>query len=440
MPEKDGQKKGAPPASAAPAEMPAPAAPADATPVSAAPVDATPAEMPAPAAPASAAKPLPETDGQEDWKALFTPANIVTVTRIVLIPAFVIALLAPWSDWSPDPVFARWIKPWVAAAIFAVLAATDALDGYLARSRNEVSNLGKFLDPLADKILVTAALLALIELDVLPAWVALVILAREFLVSGLRMVASAEGQVIAASHLGKAKTIFQIIAVILFIIKDASAITGLGLRIALAVDLFSWLVMSVALLLTLISLVDYFIKSSVFLGLPMPGDKGRGVLGSDTEAFLAREVCQLAWQTGRTVGLAESCTGGRIAAALTSIPGASEFFRGGIVSYDNAVKRGQLAVTEATLTRFGAVSEQCALEMAQGARAALGSDVALSVTGIAGPKGASPGKPVGTVWFGLASPAGCRAVLHTFAGDRDAVRRAASETALRLLSEELRRS
>jgi CDP-diacylglycerol--glycerol-3-phosphate 3-phosphatidyltransferase len=216
---------------------------------------------------------MPDDKGQEGWRALLTPANVVTVIRIVLIPAFVIALLAPWPNWAPDPAFARWLKPWVAAAVFGVLAATDALDGYLARSRNEVTNFGKFLDPLADKILVAAALLALIELQTLPAWIALVILAREFLVSGLRMVASAEGQVIAASKLGKAKTVSQIIAVILFIIKDSSAIQSFGTQVALGFDIFSWVVMIAALVLTLLSMVDYFIKSSAVLGLPLHADK-----------------------------------------------------------------------------------------------------------------------------------------------------------------------
>lgn len=102
------------------------------------------------------------------------------------------------------------------ALLFVVLACTDALDGYLARSRGEVTNFGKFMDPLADKILVAAALLALCELQILPSWVALIILTREFIVSGLRMLAASEGVVIAASWYGKAKTVFQIIANLLF--------------------------------------------------------------------------------------------------------------------------------------------------------------------------------------------------------------------------------
>jgi CDP-diacylglycerol--glycerol-3-phosphate 3-phosphatidyltransferase len=212
---------------------------------------------------------------KKTYRELLTPANIVTTIRIVLIPVFVFLLLAPWPQWAPDPLFAQLAKPWVAAAVFALLALTDSLDGYLARSRNEVTILGKFLDPLADKILVTAALLALIELDKLPAWVALIIIARDFLVSGLRMVASAENQVIAASHLGKGKTVLQIIAMILFIVKDASTISSISRHLSLAFDLVAWIVMIAALVLTLLSMADYFWKSSSILGLPLGNSNKR---------------------------------------------------------------------------------------------------------------------------------------------------------------------
>jgi CDP-diacylglycerol--glycerol-3-phosphate 3-phosphatidyltransferase len=203
------------------------------------------------------------------YKEILTPANIVTTIRIVLIPVFVFLLLAPWPSWAPDPLFAQLIKPWIAAGMFALLALTDSLDGYLARSRNEVTNLGKFLDPLADKILVTAALLALIELGKLPAWIALIIIARDFLVSGLRMVASAENEVIAASYLGKFKTVFQIIAMIMFIVKDSRIWFDLLPQLAVAINILSWVVMLIALALTLISMVDYFIKSASILGIPV---------------------------------------------------------------------------------------------------------------------------------------------------------------------------
>jgi CDP-diacylglycerol--glycerol-3-phosphate 3-phosphatidyltransferase len=212
---------------------------------------------------------------EKTYRELLTPANVVTTVRIILVPVFVILLLAPWADWLPNPLFAQVAKPWVAAGMFALLALTDGLDGYLARSRNEVTNLGKFLDPLADKILVTAALLALIELDKLPAWIALVIIGRDFIVSGLRMVASAEHQVIAASSLGKSKTVFQIVAMILFIVKDSPTVEALG-SLAVLADVLAWLIMFVALVLTLLSMVDYFWKSSFLLGLPLNSADKKG--------------------------------------------------------------------------------------------------------------------------------------------------------------------
>jgi CDP-diacylglycerol--glycerol-3-phosphate 3-phosphatidyltransferase len=162
---------------------------------------------------------------------------------MVLIPVFLVVMLSDWPTWigASGPVAA--LRPWISAAVFGLLAATDAVDGYLARTRNEVTTFGKFLDPLADKLLVTAALLALVDLNVLPAWIAFVIVAREFIVSGLRMVASAEGLVIAASGYGKLKTVAQIIAIIAFIIKDSSLLLDLGASFQVLIQGLSWTVM-----------------------------------------------------------------------------------------------------------------------------------------------------------------------------------------------------
>ena len=129
-------------------------------------------------------------------------ANRVTIARMVFIP------VVPGRPASGQAL-PTW-GPFFAAGCSSHLAATDAVDGYLARSRNEVTNFGKLIDPLADKLLVTAALVSLVQLDRLPAWVALVIISREFIVSGLRMVAVAEGHVIAAGNFGKLKTVVQI--------------------------------------------------------------------------------------------------------------------------------------------------------------------------------------------------------------------------------------
>lgn len=185
-------------------------------------------------------------------------ANRVTMMRMVFIPVFLVALLGEWPERFAAPE--RWIaaKPWIAALIFTVLAATDAVDGYLARSRNEVTTFGKLIDPLADKLLVTAALFALVDLDLLPAWAAIVIVSRELIVSGLRMVAVAEGRVIEASWYGKAKTIAQIVAITMFIVKDSALLSLIGAEGLAIAETVAWLTMTVALTLTVLSMIDYF--------------------------------------------------------------------------------------------------------------------------------------------------------------------------------------
>ena len=210
-------------------------------------------------------------------------ANSVTIARMVFIPVFLLALLADWPRWFAAPQLVYTLRPWIAAAVFGVLAATDGVDGYLARSRNEVTTFGKFLDPLADKLLVTAALLALIEMHVLPAWIALVIVSREFIVSGLRMVASAEGTVIAASWYGKLKTVLQIAAILMFIVKDSTLITGLGEQVALWSQITAWCVMGAAVVMTIVSMVDYFIHAREVLIGPWSGGLAPAGKAEDAE-------------------------------------------------------------------------------------------------------------------------------------------------------------
>ena len=193
-------------------------------------------------------------------QALLTHANVVTMVRILLVPVFVVAFISPWPEYFPSWPDAELWKPWIAAFIFALLSCTDAVDGYLARSRGEVTNFGKFIDPLAEKILVAAALLALVELQLLPSWVALVILGREFIVSGLRMLVATHGIVIAASWYGKAKTVFQIFEILLFIIKGSPLLLGLHSSMEGIMYVISWVFMIIALILTVVSMCDYFVK------------------------------------------------------------------------------------------------------------------------------------------------------------------------------------
>lgn len=192
-------------------------------------------------------------------------ANTITLVRILLIPIFLVILLVDWPRlgifWAHSD-FVSVAQPIIAAVVFAIIAATDAVDGHLARSRNEVTTFGKFVDPLADKLLVTSALLALVQLGGIPAWVAFVIVAREFVVSGLRMIAVAEGVVIAASPYGKVKTVLQIVAIVMLIIADSPAISLLPHSLAFIFIAASYVVLAAAVIMTIWSMIDYFVKAS----------------------------------------------------------------------------------------------------------------------------------------------------------------------------------
>lgn len=165
---------------------------------------------------------------------------------------------------------------------------------------------------------------------------------------------------------------------------------------------------------------------------------GAEILPSSERLYdLARTVVEKGAELGLTVGTAESCTGGLVAGSLTAVPGSSSVVRGGVVSYAIPVKHEVLGVSQEVLDEpgVGAVSSECAAQMAEGARRVLGCDVAVSLTGIAGPGGEEPGKPVGTVWMGLATASGTRCELNRFDGDRAQVRSAAVGRALELLCE-----
>ncbi len=186
-------------------------------------------------------------------RSIWTPANVVTMVRVVLVPAWlaVAELTAP-----SDGTGISW-GALVVALFFIVLSLTDKLDGYLARSRGEVTTFGKFLDPIADKLVVIVALCFLLEHGMVSSWVLLVVVAREFLVSGLRMVVAAEGTVVAASSLGKWKTATTMVS-----LSGLLLIQALPFGAALDVlSLVSYALLVVAVLLTAWSGADYFLKS-----------------------------------------------------------------------------------------------------------------------------------------------------------------------------------
>ena len=175
--------------------------------------------------------------------------NKLTVCRVVLIPFFVFFLL---ND-AMNPNF-----KWIALAIFIVASLTDLFDGKIARKYNLITDFGKFMDPLADKLLVCSAMIGLIELGRIEAWIVIVIIAREFIISGFRLIAADNGRVIAASYWGKFKTTFQMIMVILMICN--LDITPLPL----ITQVIKW----IALILTIVSLVDYLIKNKDVMSGP----------------------------------------------------------------------------------------------------------------------------------------------------------------------------
>ena len=188
--------------------------------------------------------------------------NKITVARILLIP---IMIIIPYLNIQGTiPIGGITYSNLIILAIFLVASLTDFLDGYLARKNNQVTTFGKFLDPIADKLLVLSALIMLVEMGKIPAWIPIIIAAREFIVSGIRMLAAGEGNVIAASWYGKVKTVSQMVAISLAFI-DTSAFMeftkGELANSALPLNILMSAAMLVSVVMTIFSGVDYFIKS-----------------------------------------------------------------------------------------------------------------------------------------------------------------------------------
>jgi CDP-diacylglycerol--glycerol-3-phosphate 3-phosphatidyltransferase len=190
--------------------------------------------------------------------------NTLTLFRIFMVPLLVVVLLTP--PWALARIqetfgltgFVTWLKDWrevLAVAIFLTAAATDWLDGYLARARNQITDLGKLLDPIADKLLTVSAFIALVELRLAPAWMIVLIVGRELAVSGMRSIAAAKGMVIAASGWGKLKTVSQVVAITLLILTNS---IERFLRLGYLGKLALWCV----LLLSLMSMTQYFLAFS----------------------------------------------------------------------------------------------------------------------------------------------------------------------------------
>lgn len=447
-------------------------------------------------------------------QSIWTPANIVTCVRVVFVPVWLLmaetlGYMSAMGGFSAG-MFATFVA-------FCLLSLTDKLDGYLARSRNEVTTFGKFLDPIADKLVVIVALCYLLERGEPVTWALLVIISREFLVSGLRMVVASKGVVIAAGNLGKWKTATTMSAICVNLLALSFPV---GSVVYDYLCLLAYVLLAVAVVLTIWSGLDYFrgawgsladdepegevdgtvselmaevsgcvcgaeaandaaeqkarassamasvdadsredsaagggefsacaasVVTELGEGVSAAASSAEAAFGEggadvadgyptwDDAVAYAAEVLEAARAKGVTLGTAESCTGGLVEASLTAVPGSSDVVMGAVGSYACSVKSAILGVSEQTLAEHGAVSSECASEMAEGARKALGCDVSVSVTGIAGPGGAVPGKPVGTVWFGVSDGQTTKTVRECFGGGRAQVRLQSVMKALELL-------
>jgi nicotinamide-nucleotide amidase len=343
--------------------------------------------------------------------------NVLTLSRLVAIPPLMVLLIVRFPGHDQ-----------LAAALFIVFSLTDTLDGQIARRRGTVSDLGKFLDPLADKLFVLSVLIVLVQEGLVAAWVVVIIFSRELIITILRSVAAAQGLVIPAAPLGKTKTVMQMGAVTLLILQRPYPI------VVPVADV----VVGVAIVFTIWSGLDYVWRFRYLLG---PIDSSRAPEREPAPEGVdaaARELGEILRRQGLTVSVAESCTGGMVGSLITDQPGSSAYFLGGLIAYSNELKRVELGVSPAMLKQVGAVSGEVAKAMAEGARSRFGSDLGVSVTCIAGPDADGTNKPVGLTYVAVASAAGTASHEYRFDGDRWSNRRQAAEQALRLLAAEAR--
>jgi len=350
--------------------------------------------------------------------------NWLTLSRLVAIPVLMVLILTDFRYHDQ-----------IAAGVFVAASLTDTLDGNLARARGQVTELGKFLDPLADKLFILSVLIVLVQVRALAAWVVVVIFGRELLITVLRSLSASQGHVIAATPWGKTKTVSQVVAVLLLILQQPYP----------EVRLSATIVVGFAVAFTVASGVDYLWRFRHVLLRPAPEPRIITVApGSEAPTASSpvdprvRDLNERLAAVGLKLAVAESCTGGLLAAAITDQPGSSAYFMGGIVAYSDDVKQVLLGVPAEVIRRHGAVSAEVAAAMAEGVRRSLGADIGVAVTGIAGPEADGTDKPVGLTHIWVDGPQGGEGRQFEFAGDRWTNRRAAVAEALQLLLARLR--
>jgi nicotinamide-nucleotide amidase len=346
--------------------------------------------------------------------------NGLTLSRLIAIPVLMVLILVSFRYHDQ-----------IAAAVFLAASLTDTLDGNLARARGQVTELGKFLDPLADKLFILSVLIVLVQVRELAAWVVVVIFSRELLITVLRSLSASQGHVIAATPWGKTKTVSQVVAVLLLILQEPYP----------ALRTWATVVVGFAVAFTVLSGLDYLWRFRHVLlrteGEPrivVAAVPGGGSTGDPWPVDpRVRDLHQRLGAAGLKLAVAESCTGGLLAAAITDQPGSSAYFSGGVVAYSNEVKQALLGVPADLIRSHGAVSAEVAEAMAEGVRRVLGADVGVAITGIAGPEADGTGKPVGLTHVWVDGPEGGEGRRFVFTGDRWANRRAAVAEALKLL-------
>jgi CDP-diacylglycerol--glycerol-3-phosphate 3-phosphatidyltransferase len=329
--------------------------------------------------------------------------NALTLSRLAAIPVLMVLLLVRFAYHDQ-----------VAAALFLLASLTDTLDGNLARWRGQVTEMGKFLDPLADKLFILSVLIVLVQLGELAAWVVVIIFGRELLITVLRSLSASQGQVISATPFGKTKTVSQVVAVLLLILQRPYP----SLRFAAS------LAVAFAVAFTVLSGIDYLWRFRHVLlrnAGPAP-ERGRALPGGGAPGAespvnpLVRGIAEGLSRQQLTVAVAESCTGGLL-----------------VIAYSNSVKKSLLGVTDELLESHGAVSAEVARAMAEGVRRLLGADLGISVTGIAGPDADGTGKPVGLTHIWLAGEGPGEGRGFKFEGSRWENRRRAVDEALSLI-------
>ncbi|GEM_PF-528873 len=327
-------------------------------------------------------------------------ALALTYSRIILTPIFMLLVL------SNSPYSQTW-----AIIVFIIASFTDLLDGYVARVTNSVTVYGAIMDPIADKFLVTSALVVLVEKGLLSSWIVVLIIFREFFISGLRIFASQQRINVSAHFSGKIKTVIQMIMIVSVIARYR----------------YAWVLVYLTLFLTVYSGIEYTVKYTYYLKKDSIFDK-------------LKRVHKLLKEKGITISVCESCTGGLLGAYLSRYPGSSLFFKGGIISYMTEIKKNILNIDENLIKEKGVVSEEVAIGMSRKVREMFGSDIGISITGLAGPtkgSGRDEGKPIGLVYIGLAKRETTYAREFLFSGDRESIRVKACEKALELIEDNL---